>query len=134
MIVTLKGEAEEIQPARAGIYVLSPKPVNGQSHWLQDSGTNAIWFDNENDNWNIGPQDNLGTTIAAIVSYENVASPMKATTWHYSNNGFIKSDDISVETFVEPGEVPTIINSLYKGSTRENVKETEDNLDLLIFF
>ena len=34
MIVTLKGEAEEIQPARAGIYVLSPKPVNGKSHWL----------------------------------------------------------------------------------------------------
>ena len=121
MIVTLKGEAKVVQFNSPGIYVLGPNAVNGKSHWLQDSGTNAIWFDNENDNWNIGPQDNLGTTIAGIVSYENVASPMKATTWHYSNNGWIKSDDISVETFVEPGTKPTIITSLYKSSKRKNV-------------
>ena len=109
LIVTLKGEAKEAQSTRAGIYVLGPKPVNGKSHWLKDSGTDAIWFDNKNGFWNIGNEDSLGTAQAGIVSYENVTSPLKATTWYYSNNGWTKSDDILVDTFVEPGTVPTII-------------------------
>ena len=99
MNVTLKGEAKDAQSTRAGIYIRGPKLVNGKSHWLQDSGTNAIWFDNKNYNWCIGPQGNLGTDNTGIVSYENVASPLKATTWHYSNNGWKQSDDISVQTF-----------------------------------
>ena len=112
LIVTLKGEANKAQSSKAGIYILGPKPVNGKSHWLQDSGTNSIWLyinDINKGYWHIGPQDDLGTDIAGIVSYENVASPLKASTWHYSNNGRTKSDDISVDTFVEPGKVPTII-------------------------
>ena len=98
LIVTLKGEAEEFQPARAGIYVLSPKPVNGKSHWLQDPGPNAIWFDKENESWNIGNQDGTGGSVAGIASFDKVASPQKATNWQYSNNGWTKSDDILVDT------------------------------------
>ena len=109
LIVTLKGEAKKVQSSRAGIYVLGPKPVNGKSHWLQDSGTNCIWFYGKNDGWNIGSQDYLGSARASIISFENVASPLKASTWYYhSNNGWTESDDISVDTFFEPGTVPIL--------------------------
>ena len=100
MNVTLKGEAKDAQSTRAGIYIRGPKLVNGKSYWLQDSGTNAIWFDKAKGNWNIGPKDDLGGSLAGIATTDKVVSPQEATTWQYSNNGWIKSDDILV---YEPG-------------------------------
>ena len=97
----MKGEAKIAQNTRAGIYIIGVKAVNGKSHWLQYPGTNAIWFDKEKGNWNVGPKDDLGGTRAGIATTDKVASPQEATTWQYSSNGkWIKSDDISV---FEPG-------------------------------
>ena len=103
MIVTAKGEAKDTQSSRAGIYVLGPNPVNGKPHWLQNSSSNSIWYDDKKGNWNIAHQDNLGSGIGGIYSNNDVAGPQVATTWHYYDNKWITSDDILVDTFVEPG-------------------------------
>ena len=102
--VTLKGEAKVAQSSKAGIYTLGPDLVNGKSHWLQDPGSNAIWYDKRFENWKIG--SNLGSSSASIISYDDVAGPQVATTWKYYNKewiAFLPSDDIFVDTFVEPG-------------------------------
>ena len=103
LTVELKGEAKDAQGARAGFYTLGPTSVNGRSHWLQDSGTNAIWYDKQNGDWNIGILDDIGTSKASIYTSENVAGPQEATTWQYHSGGkFIVSDDILVDSF-KPG-------------------------------
>ena len=103
LIVTLKGEVKDAQPNIAGTYVLEPKLENGKSHWLQHTGTNAIWWYKKNKFWAIGPQDNR--TIVSIISFDNVASPEEATTWQYVDalEKLIISDNILVDTFVEKG-------------------------------
>ena len=107
LIVTLKGEVKDAQPYIAGTYVLEPKLENGKSHWLQHTGTYAIWwYNNEKKFWAIGPQDNR--TIVSIISFDNVASPEEATTWQYfdgASDRWIISDkkNILVDTFVEKG-------------------------------
>ena len=103
MIVELKGRPKSAQGTRAGFYILGPNEVNGKSHWLQDSGTNAIWYDKANGNWNIGDQDNIGSTVSSIYTSEDVAGPQEAKTWQYISDGkWIISDDILVFTF-KPG-------------------------------
>ena len=105
LIVTLKGEVkDDAQPNIAGTYILEPKLENGKSHWLQHTGTHAIWWYN-NTGWVIGPQDNLGSSFASIVSYDNVTGPEEATTWQYVDalDRWITSDKILVDTFVEKG-------------------------------
>ena len=103
MTVELKGEAKDAQGTRAGFYILGPNSVNGRSHWLQDSGTNAIWYHKKNGKWKIGKQDDIGSSTAGILTSEDVAGPQEATTWKYhSGDEFIVSDDILVDTF-KPG-------------------------------
>ena len=104
LIVTLKGEAKVAQSSMAGIYVLGPDLVNRRLHWLQDPGSNSIWYDDKNENWMIGPKKNLRSSIGSIHSKNDVAGPQLATTWkYYDGEGWITSDDILVDTFVEPG-------------------------------
>ena len=103
LTVELKEEAKEKQSIRAGIYSLGPSTVNGKSHWLQDSGTGAIWYDKPQGNWNIGNQGSIGSDQASIFTDEDVAGPQEAKEWKYLNSGkWLKSDDILVDTF-EPG-------------------------------
>ena len=101
MIVTLKGEAKDVISGLAGIYVLQPKPVNGKSHWLQDTGTHSIWYNREVKIWAIGPHVYLGSSTASMVSYDDVTGPEEATNWQYYNENsytkWITSDDINVE-------------------------------------
>jgi hypothetical protein len=102
LIVTAKGEAKDVLSSLVGIYVLDPKPVNDKSHWLQDSGTNSIWYNKEFKIWAIGPQVNLGSSTASVISYNDVTGPEEATTWQYYDNilydnKWIISDDIYVE-------------------------------------
>ena len=100
MTVELKGEAKDAQGTRAGFYILGPNSVNGRSHWLQDSGTNAIWYYKQNGNWKIGDQDDIGSSKAGIYTSEDVAGPQEATTWEYLSDGkWIISDDISIDNF-----------------------------------
>ena len=106
MIVTLKGEAKDAQSGREGIYILGPNLVNGKSHWLQNSGTNAIWYTKETRGWHITDQVHLGNERAGIFSSEDVAGPQEATTWKYYKSigdKLIISDDILVDTYAEPG-------------------------------
>ena len=103
LIVTLKGEAKVAQSSRAGIYVLGPDLVNGKSHWLQDPGSNSIWYDDKKGTWNIATQNDLGSDYAYIYSDNDVAGPQVATTWHYYDNKWITSDDILVDTFAKTG-------------------------------
>ena len=100
LTVELKGEAKDAQGARAGFYTLGPNSVNGRSHWLQDSGTNAIWYDKKNGKWKIGDQDDISSSTAGIYTSEDVAGPQEATTWEYLSDGkWIISDDISIDNF-----------------------------------
>ena len=95
LVVKLKGGAKDAQSSMAGIYILGPKMVHGKSHWLQDSGTNAIWY--YKGNWNIADHRYLGSNQAFIYSPEDVAGPQEATTWKYYNRKWIISKDIFVE-------------------------------------
>ena len=104
MIVTLKGEAKVAQSNKAGIYILGPDLVNGKSHWLQDPGSNSIWYYDKKGTWNIGTQNSLGSEKASIYSNNDVAGPQVAKTWHYIDDKWITSDGILVDTFVEPGK------------------------------
>ena len=99
LIVTAKGEAKDTQSSRAGIYILGPNPVNGKPYWLQNSSSNAIWYDDKQGRWHIAPLLSSGW----IYSPDDVATPQVATTWKYYNKKWIASDDILVETYVEPG-------------------------------
>ena len=105
MTVQLKSYAQTLVPKMAGLYILGPNEVNGKSHWLQDSGSNAIWYDKPNGDWKIGHQDGIGNSSAPISIYttEDVAGPQEAKEWKYLKGGkWITSDDILVNTF-EPG-------------------------------
>ena len=103
MVVTANGEAKDTQSNKAGIYVLGPNPVNSKPHWLQNTGTHAIWYNEEKEIWAIGLQKSLGSNKAWIYSSDDVASPQEATTWIYYDKKWITSDDVLVDTFVEPG-------------------------------
>ena len=107
LTVKLKGEAKDAQGTKAGLYLLGPNKVNGKSHWLQDPGTNAMWYDKPNESWKIGPkigtQKNIGSDVSGIKTSEDVAGPQEAKTWQYISDGkWIISDDILVFTF-KPG-------------------------------
>ena len=104
LIVTLNGGAKVAQSSMAGIYVLGPDLVNGKSHWLQDPGSNSIWYNDKKGTWNIATQNYLGSEKAYIYSDNDVAGPQVAKTWRYLNNKWITSDNILVDTFVEPGK------------------------------
>ena len=99
MTVKINGDAKG-QSTRAGLYILGPNEVNGKSHWLQDSGINAIWYDKPNGNWKIGIQKNIGSEVSGLKTSKDVAGPQEATIWKYTSGGnWITSDDILVFTF-----------------------------------
>ena len=108
LIVKLKGQYKDAQSSLAGIYVLEPNPINDKSHWLKNSGSEAIWYNTEigiyPGIWAIGFQRNLGSKAAMIISLEDVSSPQEATTWQYfDGKDYVVSDVIMVDTFVEAG-------------------------------
>ena len=98
MIVTLEGEAKDAHSSSAGKYILGPDPVNGKPHWLQDQGSKAIWHFKDDEAWVIGLKEDLGSILALIASFDEVASPQEATSWQYNDGKeWIKtSDDVLV--------------------------------------
>ena len=73
----LSGETKNVQWKRAGpydmnaktsnaIYNLSPKDVNGYSHWIHEKGKQAIWFNKISKSWFIGDIEDLGNNVAGI--------------------------------------------------------------------
>ena len=99
MTVTINGEVENSQLSGIpGTYDLGPNFINGKSHWLQESNSNAIWY-NGWGGWFIGSQDDIINNIALIISFDGVASPQEVSTWYYyDGSSYIISDDILVES------------------------------------
>ena len=82
--VTLEGDAKLAQGKAEGYYTLNSMD-NGKQNWIQVQGSNAIWYDN--DSWNIGDKENLGTSTCSLYSTKNTKRPEEAITWKYWNNG-----------------------------------------------
>ena len=99
LTVTIKGKTKDAQVSNGvpGIYVLGPNSINGKSHWLQESGSNAIWHGIIG--WGIGSKDAMvSSRWASIISFEYVASPQLATTWKYFDGSkFTQLEDVLVE-------------------------------------
>ena len=88
LIVTLDGDAKLAQSDSEGLYTLASSPVNGKEYWIQDQGSNAIWYDNEDPkNWVLGPKKNLGSGIFNLYSTNDTTGPEEARTWNYNRNG-----------------------------------------------
>ena len=83
--ITLKGAAKEAHSSRAGIYILHPDDVNGKEHWVQQGGSNALWYDKTLQNWKIGKKDNLGSSTGGIKSDDSI-TPLETTIWKYTKN------------------------------------------------
>ena len=83
--VTLDGEAKLAQGSREGYYTLNSPPVNGKQNWIHIQGSNAIWYEKENNSWYIGDKKDLGTSTCGLHSTKNTKSPEEATTWKYFN-------------------------------------------------
>ena len=67
LIVTLKGELKIALPSVAGIYIHQSNVAHYFSHWLQDPGTNAIWYYNGKvKSWTIGHKKDIGSDLAFI--------------------------------------------------------------------
>ena len=101
LTVTIKGEAKELKVSNGvpGIYVLKPNSINGKSHWLQESGSNAIWYGKLG--WCIGSQGAMvRNRLPSIATPEDVASPQLATTWFYHDGSKISQLE---DVLVEPG-------------------------------
>ena len=112
MIVTIKGEANNAKfRGIPGIYVLGPNFINGRSHWLQESGSNAIWnikgkfFYKGKERywtaWGIGSQDDIGSTDTDLTSVNDRAGPQKPSywrSWNSEESDFIKHYDILVQS------------------------------------
>ena len=81
------GEAKVAQSSTEGIYELQPNKINGKQHWLHQDGSCALWYNKQNQNWNIGQIGNLGSTSALIKSSDVSIGPLEATTWSYENSG-----------------------------------------------
>ena len=80
LTVTLDGGAKLAHSNREGHYIM-----NGKQYWIQDQGSNAIWYDK--DSWNIGDKEHLGTSNCSLYSTKNTKRPEEATTWMYAKNG-----------------------------------------------
>ena len=84
-----------------GIYILASTKVNGKPHWLQEGGTEAIWFDPVWTNWKLGSKSYLGGSKAKILTIKDSAEgmlPHEITPWRYLINGtWTYSDDIIVK-------------------------------------
>ena len=95
LIIMLKGELKAAFPSVPGIYIRGPNSKY-QNWWFQDPGTSAIWYDFDYGGWNIGSQDDLGTSKTWFYALDG-AGPEIAKTWEYDDGRPIKSDDIVIE-------------------------------------
>ena len=70
--------------------------------WINKDKTVAIWFDNLNNNWKIGPANELGTSKCWICSGSNTSNmmllPSNIKNWYYlAGNNFIRTTDVMIE-------------------------------------
>ena len=100
LTVKLKGEVRDKWQDKEGVYSLSPNLLNGKSIWLQESGSNALWYDKWYDNWKIGFVYSLGGSNCSLKSDTNTEGnpPHKVAPWKYmKNDKWTDTKDIIVE-------------------------------------
>ena len=85
MTVTLEGGAKSAHSNRQGLYTLSSILVNGKQYWIQDQGSNAIWYDKKFKKWRIGDKQYNGTSTSSLHSTDDTLISEKATSWNYWN-------------------------------------------------
>ena len=106
-IVILKNEIKKFYLDVEGTYVLT---TNGdfenadenRKNWMQENGINAIWFDKENNSWNIGDKGNIGTDKCKIKAEAIDANkePCEIKEWKYFEDlGFewVTSKDVVIQ-------------------------------------
>ena len=85
--IRLGGDAKKVHGNIEGTYtVASYMLVNGKKNWMHLQGSHVIWYDNEFNNWKIGPNENLGTSFCSLKSAEDTSKPEESTTWLYVNH------------------------------------------------
>ena len=99
--LTLANDALAIQGSYAGYYKPS-SVVNGKPSFK--NGRNAIWYDDKNDDWNIGSIGNLGSATCAIYTDNKFGGLTDSRNkWKYSNDGFKSAGphDVNVQCLLE---------------------------------
>ena len=83
--ITLENNAQAAQGSREGIYHNSSM-VNGKPSWISTS--QAIWYDQDYDNWKVGYLDTIGTSVGGIYSDSANGCPfdMASVEWYYWYN------------------------------------------------
>ena len=96
-IITLNNETKDAQGSRAGNYILAPNMVNGKKYWLQNGGTDAMWYC-KNGLLAIGLQSNIGIggCTCGLHAPGDSTGPETETGWKYSNSGWYDSKDNDV--------------------------------------
>ena len=103
----LYGAAYDAQGTRDGIYLIQTQPINGFPCWVQESGQNAIWFDDFNGRWNIGGFEERGKDICAVAGpfsfdeWPNMIYSFQfydGTQWQTDTLNRIRIEDFSMAT------------------------------------
>ena len=83
----MKDEAKDAPGSRSGegIYIRGPNEVNGKYYWIQEGGSNALWYVASKNSWLIGNKEQLGKYAGFIYSSDGSAGPLEANTWKYYN-------------------------------------------------
>ena len=115
LIVTLNNEAKDAQGSRAGNYIVAPNMVNEKKHWLQNGGTNAMWYCKNENQWVIGPQTydskpNIGNCIGVRGLYApgDSTGPDTATGWKYSKDGGWHETSNNNDVLIELSNTTTV--------------------------
>ena len=99
--VTYKGKTKSAFSSFEGVYLQKPatKESNKRPYWIQHNKENAIWFDDWNWRWAIGPLDGLGTEEKVLFYAKNdTLGPQEATPWGYDKHkNWTRDDNIIVE-------------------------------------
>ena len=85
LIVRLDGDAKLAHGSKEGHYTLASTAVNGKQYWIQDQGSNAIWYDKKFKKWRIGDKQYNGTSTSSLHSTDDALISEKATSWNYWN-------------------------------------------------
>ena len=83
--ITLENNAQAAQGSREGIYHNSSL-VNGKPSWTSTS--QAIWYNQDYDNWNVGSLDDIGTSTGGMKSDSANGCPFDIASeeWNYWYN------------------------------------------------
>ena len=108
--VEMRNETLRFQGGKGGTYLLKGT-TNGRSYWVDDSGTIAVWY--YNNNWIIGPVTYLGTDQGGIATADDLGTLCphdKRHTFRYmqkSNGPPVNTQDVKVSCVIK-GRIPEI--------------------------